>query len=112
MAALCKRAPIREFPKVLTLKDYDVLRDTPHDPIGTLREVTRDAGRPSDVPSWCQTQFIAKNWTWHVKFVPPSPMVSIGAVLFVREAGLMFSVGRRHPVCLVRLRFFWCRGPV
>ena len=39
---------IRELQKILTLKDYDVLRGTPHDPIGTLRGVTRDVGRPSE----------------------------------------------------------------
>ena len=30
--------------------------------------------------------FLVLNWTWDVKFVSPSPMVTIGAVLFVREA--------------------------
>ena len=39
---------IRELQKILTLKDYDVLRGTPHDPIGSLRGVTRDVGRPSE----------------------------------------------------------------
>ena len=39
---------IRELQKIITLKDYDVLRGTPHDPIGTLRGVTRDVGRPSE----------------------------------------------------------------
>ena len=41
---------IREFTKVLTLKDYDVLRGTPHDPVGTLWGVTLDAGLTSEVP--------------------------------------------------------------
>ena len=39
---------ISELQKILTLKDYDVLRGTPHDPIGTLRGVARDVGRPSE----------------------------------------------------------------
>ena len=47
-------------------------------------------------------QFWSKNWTWEVKFVPPSPMVIIGAVLLVREAGLMFSVARRHSSSVCR----------
>ena len=37
---------IKELQKMLTLKDYNMLRGTPHDPIGTL--VTRDTGRPSE----------------------------------------------------------------
>ena len=39
---------IRVLQKILTLKDYDVLRGTPHDPIRTLRGVTRDVGRLSE----------------------------------------------------------------
>ena len=40
---------IREHQKILILKECDVLRGTPHNPIGTLRGVTRDAGRLSEV---------------------------------------------------------------
>ena len=36
---------IREFYKVLTLKDYDELRRTTPDPVGTLRGVARDAAK-------------------------------------------------------------------
>ena len=37
--------------------------------------------------SWLLTSHIlALNWTWDVKFVPLSPMVTTGAVLFGREA--------------------------
>ena len=48
-----REGAIRELQKIITLKDYDVLRGTPHDPIGTLRGVTRDVARPSEAFGEC-----------------------------------------------------------
>ena len=46
----------------------------------------------------------SKSWTWEVKFVPPSPRVSIGAVLF--SLGWVFLVGvvTSDFLCLTRHR--------
>ena len=38
--SVVRACAIKELQKMLALKDYDVLRGTPHDPIGTLRQVT------------------------------------------------------------------------